>query len=94
MARLGEFHLQEAVLEVLTESHPNGFGIGAAEVGRRAGIYRDTGAAQMNDAIVTGILNQLHEQGKVERADQENERGGWRLVEREFERRRGDIELR
>ena len=47
----------------------------------------------MNDAIVTGLLSQLHERGRVEQAKQENRRGGWRFTEREYERRRDDIEL-
>ena len=93
LSRIGEFHLQESVLDVLCEAHPEGFGVGAAEISRRTGIYRDAGVVNMNDAIVTGLLNQLHEQGKVQQAEQENRRGGWRLTEREYERRRDDIEL-
>ena len=93
LSRIGEFHLQEAVLDVLCDAHPEGFGIGAAEISRRTGIYRDPGIVHMNDAIVTGLLNQLHEEGKVEQAVQANGRGGWRLTEREYERRRDDIEV-
>ena len=93
LSRIGEFHLQEAVLDVLCEAHPEGFGVGAAEISRRTGIYRDAGVVNMNDAIVTGLLNQLYEQGRVQQAEQENRRGGWRLTEREYERRRDDIEL-
>ena len=90
---IGEFHLQEALLDVLCDAYPEGFGVGAAEISRRAGIYRDPGVMNMNDAIVHGLLNQLYDQGKVERVDQENGRGGWRLTEKEHERRRDDIEL-
>lgn len=93
LTRMGEFHLQEAVLDVLCNAYPEGFGLGAAEISRRAGIYREPGIVNMNDAIVTGFLNQLYDQRRVEQADQENGRGGWRLTESEYERRRDDIEL-
>ena len=52
------------------------------------GLYRDKGDAGMNDAIATGLLNQLHEQKKVMRVNQTNGRGGWRLTEAEYKRRR------
>lgn len=41
----------------------------------------------MNDAIVKGILNSLHEEGKVKRIEQETGWGGWRVTDREFNRR-------
>ena len=37
-ARMGEFHLEEAVLDVLLESRYENECLGAAEVGKRAGI--------------------------------------------------------
>lgn len=90
--RMGMFYLEEAVLDILCEHYPEGFGIGAAEISKRAGIYRDRGPSDiMNDAIVTGVLNSLHEQGKVERVPQEEGRGGWRLTEAEYNRRREDV---
>ena len=92
LARIGEFLLKEAVLEFLYEHYPEGYGIGAAEISKRTGIYRDRGPSDiMNDAIVIGILNSLHEEGKVERIKQESGRGGWRLTESEYNRRRGDV---
>lgn len=93
MARIGEFYLAEAVLDVLCVAYPEGYGLGAADIGRRASIYRDQGIIQMNDAIVSGLLNLLHEQGKVQQAQQHNGRGGWKLTDEEYERRRDDIEL-
>ena len=93
LSRIGEFHLQEALLDVLCDAYPEGFGVGAAEISRRAGIYREPGVMNMNDAIVHGLLNQLNDQGKVERAGQENGRGGWKLTEEEYERRCDDIEI-
>ena len=92
MSRMGTFYLQEAVLDILYEHYVEGYGLGPAEISRRAGIYRERGVADvLNDAIVWGLLNSLHEEGKVERIEQETGRGGWRLTEREFNRRRDDV---
>lgn len=94
LTRIGEFHLQEALLDVLCDAYPEGYGLGAAEISRRTGIYRERGPAMnMNDAIVHGLLNQAHHQGKVERRAQPNDKGGWILTTEEYERRRDDIEL-
>ena len=90
LTRKGELYLQEAILDVLYSAYSD-YGIGPAEISNRAGIYRKVGVAQMNSAIATGFLNQLHEQGKVEKADQENGRGGWRLTRSEYNRRRDGI---
>ena len=70
-ARIGEFHLEEAVLDVLLDARHEGSCIGAAEISKRAGIYRDRGTMNtMNDAIVTGLLVKLHEQGRVQKCAQ------------------------
>lgn len=89
LSRIGEFHLQEAVLDVLCDSHPTP--LRAADIGRRAGIHRDAGPAGMNDAIVHGVLNQLATQGRVERTDPSKRGSGWQLSVQEYERRREDI---
>ncbi|MDR2709360.1 MAG: hypothetical protein LBC07_05250 [Elusimicrobiota bacterium] len=88
--RIGEFYLEEAVLDVLLEARcENGDAcIGAAEISKRAGIYGDTGKVHMNDAIATGLLNKLCAAGKVERCSQRNKRGGWKITDKEFERRK------
>ena len=83
--------MQEAILAVLFKAYPEGYGLGPAEISRKAGIYREVGAAQMNSAIATGFLNQLHEQSKVERIAQKNGRGGWRLTVKEYEHRRDGV---
>lgn len=88
--RLAMFYLEEAVLIVLTDNYEEGFGIGAADIGHKSGIYRDPGVIKMNDAIVSGVLNSLHESGRVEQALQENGRGGWKLSKTEYERRKDD----
>ena len=92
LSRLGEFHLQEAVLDVLCKAYPDAGGINPAEISRKAGIYRSTGAAGMNDAIVYGILNQLEAQRKVKRVNPEVRGAGWRLTDNEYQRRRDDVE--
>jgi len=93
MARLGEFHLEEAILDVLFEARYEGQCLGAAEISRRAGIFRERGPqVNMNDAIVHGLANKLSNVGKVERCTQSNTRGGWQLSDAEFERRRDDIQ--
>lgn len=93
MARLGEFHLEEAILDVLLEARHESECIGAAELSRRAGIFREAGKfVNMNDAIVHGLINKLSIAGRVERCTQSNKLGGWRLSDKEFERRRDDLQ--
>lgn len=93
-ARIGTFHLEEAILDVLLEQKYEGKCIGPAQISKLAGIYRDRGDANMmNDAITTGLLVKLHSENKVLRCDQENGRGGWELTDEEFNSRREDIQL-
>ena len=94
LSRMGSFYLQEAVLDVLYEHYNEGYGVGAADISRRAGIYRDRGPDdKMNDAIVIGILNSLQDEGRVERtsAQEHRQAGGYRLTEAEYNRRRDDV---
>lgn len=92
LARLGEFHLEEAILDVLLETKHENECIGAAEISRRAGIFRDRGKHDIiNDAVTTGMLVKLNEHGKVDRCKQSGGRGGWELTDEEFKRRRDDI---
>lgn len=91
LARIGAFYLHEAILDVLCEEYRTEHGLGAADIGRQAGIYREPGVVHMNDAIVTGCLNELHDQRKVERKPQKGStRDGWRLSEEEYGRRSDD----
>ena len=88
LARKGQDYLQEAVLDVLYNVCRQGSkAVGLAEISETAGIYRKAGAAGMNDAIVQGILNLLSDQRKVNRREQENKKGGWRLTDEEYKRR-------
>ena len=100
MARMGEFNLEEAVLDVLLEAQHEGECIGPAEISRRAGIFRESGHAKKsgNDDIVWGILGKLVKQGKVRKCPQNpavpDRDDGWELAPAEFEARRDDIRPR
>ena len=93
LSRVGQFYLEEAVLDVLLEAKHEGECIGPAEISRRAGIYRERGEANMmNDAIVAGLLVKLHSENRVERCTQSRaNRGGWELTDNEFNFRRDDV---
>ena len=91
LAQKGQEYLAEAVLSVLSIERERGDGcLGAAEIGRQTGIFGDRGVVNiMNDAIVTGILVYLHDEGKVTRCTQKGKSvGGWEITDDEFERRR------
>ena len=92
-ARMGIFLLEEAVLDVLLEARHEDECIGPAEISARAGIFRERGSVNiMNDAIVTGVLVKLADEGRVERCTQQGRRrGGWQLADREYAARRDDI---
>lgn len=91
-SRMGMFHLEEAILDVLLEARHEGECIGPAEISRRAGIYRDRGSLDvMNDAVAWGIINKLHDEGRVQRCKQVNNRGGFELTDKEFSLRRDDV---
>ena len=81
-ALAGMKHLEKAVLGVLREeANQNGECIGAAEISKRAGIYRDRGTENIiNDAISTGLLVKLASEGQVKRCTQRNNQGGWELI--------------
>ena len=91
-ARMGMFHLEEAVLDVLLEAKHEDECLGAAEISKRAGIFRERGTENiMNDAIATGLLVKLASERRVARCKQENDRGGWELTNTEFTARRDDL---
>lgn len=73
-------------MEVLYSAKKSGECIGAAELGRRAGIFREPGYAtkQGNDHIVWGILNSLVKDGFVTKCTQKNGRPGWELTDDAF----------
>ena len=89
----GVAHLRVAVLEVLYEAKKNNECLGGAEIGRRAGIFREPGYAQKqgNDAIVWGVLNSLVKDKLLNKCDQLNGRKGWELTERAFNQRDQEV---
>ena len=90
-SRIGEFYLEKAILDILLEAKHKQQCIGAAKISERAGIFRDRGKVNiMNDAITTGMLVKLNDQGKVKRCKQSKSVGGWELTDDEFKRRRKD----
>ena len=97
-ARMGEFHLEEAILDVLLEAKHEGECIGPAEISKRTGIFRESGwaAKSGNDNIVWGMLGKLAKGQKVTKCYQKPGSGkedGWELTDAEFESRRDDIKL-
>jgi len=100
-ARLGEFHLEEAILDVLLEEarQEQSQRLGAAEISKRAGIFRERGDSTkgepgMNDAVATGMLIKLLKQDKVKHFPQGDiDGGGWKLTEKEFDRRNYSVNL-
>ena len=89
----GVAHLRVAVMEVLYSAKKNKECIGAAEISRRSGIFREPGYAtkQGNDHIVWGILNSLVKDSLVTKCTQRNNRPGWKLTKDAFARRDKEV---
>lgn len=82
LSRIGESHLQEAVLDILFHSYKEG-GLWPDEISKRAGIYRGTIHGGNQNHIVAGLLRPLEKQGKVESAKKQTVLRTWRLTESE-----------
>ncbi len=89
----GVAHLRVAVLEVLYEAAKKQECIGAAEIGGRAGIFREPRYArkQGNDDIVWGVLSSLVKDGLLDKCVQTNNRNGWKLTGRAFDQRHAEV---
>lgn len=93
----GVAHLRVAVLEVLYAAKKNDECLGAAEIGRRAGIFREPGYAskQGNDQIVWGVLNSLVKDSLLTKCPQDKSNpeklDGWMLTEEMFEKRDREV---
>ena len=89
----GVAHLRVAVLKVLYAAKKAGECIGAATIGRRAGIFREPGYAvkQGNDYIVTGVLNSLVKDGLFDKCIQANGRNGGELTNQAFVQRDQEV---
>ena len=87
-ARVGMFHLEEAVLDVLADARSDEPCLGPAEISRRARIFRKSQFDdRMHDAITAGILNKLFDDDRVEHCNQESGRQGWKITDNEHRRR-------
>ena len=88
--RVSTFHAHESILDTLLEVYKDKKFLGAAEISKRTGFYR---TEPMNDAIVTGFLNELKGMGKVEhKSKRDGGDGAWSLTKAEYEKRREDSE--
>ena len=77
MGRLGLFHIEEAILEVLSEESE---GLTPANISKRIGIYGHPEAElALTYAIAHGTLIELEQKGAIERSDGSR----WRLTKRE-----------
>lgn len=91
LAQKGTELLEEAVLGVFLDTYSSRFGIGAAEISKRAEIYRDSKPLErMNDAITWGILSKLYGEGRIVKLAQENGKGGFKLSDEELASLTGD----
>lgn len=97
LARMGEFYLEEAVLDILLDARHEDECLGAAAIGKRAGIFREAGYAKNsgNDDIVWGILGKLVKEGRIQKCAQDPansaRRDGWEMTESEYQARRDDV---
>ena len=64
-ARVGIGHLESAVLGVLADAATNGESLGAAKIGKRAGICRGSLKEGNTDYIATTIIAKLRDYGIV-----------------------------
>ena len=89
----GVAHLRVAVLEVLYAAYQKDECIGPADIGRRAGIFREPGYASKegNDHIVWGILNSLVKDKLLTRCKQKNKKSGWQLTKETFDKRYAEV---
>ena len=69
------------MLETLYAAHRRQECLGVAEIGRRAGIFREAGwgVKSGNDHIAWGLISSLAKHGHVEKCVQANKKGGWKL---------------
>lgn len=85
LARIGEIHLEEAVLEVLHEAKKERKLLKAATIGKRAGIFcAGSKNGAFKSALVCGVLSKLKEQGRIERHNLSRSHKPWEMTDKEF----------
>ncbi len=89
ISRIGQAHLQEAVLDVLFGVYKSGVGLKPKAISKRAGIYQGTihGENRNQNHIVAGILGMLWDQGKVVADGTQGAYRAWCLAESEYNAR-------
>ena len=89
----GVAHLRYAVLETLYQAKLNNECLGAAEIGRRAFIFREAGYAQKsgNDSIIWGVLNSLVKDKLITKCQRTTKRDGWELTDQAFHNRNQEL---
>ena len=93
-ARLGEFWLEEAILDVLAEARTNNELIGTTEIARRSGTFREDGHArpskdwkiELKTDIVWAILNKLAKQKRAFRTSRE--KATYEITNQEYKARK------
>lgn len=88
LSRIGQIHLQEAVLDVLLEAYGESDGLKPDEISKRAGIERRSIHGGNQNHIVAGLLAALEGKGLV-RSIQKHAAVYriWRLTRNEYEKR-------
>lgn len=85
LSRVAVSLLETTVLDVLWAAFHREECIGAAEIGRSAGIYGEKGLGIINDAITWGILSKLVQEGRATRCQLTPRTQGFQLSEKELE---------
>lgn len=88
LARLGQAHLQEAILDVLFHSYRVKRGLKPKQISLRAGIYRGSIDPGNPSHVMRGILGRLEKANKIEAVQEfPGSIMGWRLTAKEYKRR-------
>ena len=86
LARLGQAHLEEAILDVLYGAHNPGPGLYPSEISEKAGISPSSITNRGSNDIVKGFLGKLEDEGKVQ--SHWNGFRRWRLTDSQYKKRR------
>ena len=87
LSRIGQSHLQEAILDVLFHAYSEPDGLKPDEISKRAGIHRGTIHRGNQNHIVAGLLAPLQKQGMVKSVQKYTVNRVWRLTESEYKSR-------
>ena len=90
---MGEFHLHESILGVLTEYGLMPVGLGPVDIAKGVGLYHTFVPSHARGDVVRWLMEDLERQGMVMNIGQGRIRdgniiNGWVLSEKKYERRR------